>query len=508
MSIWTAFFGTKEWGTIPSGYAKYLCSSIGKERFISFTKLCKRRDIFAQMGKALFDYEEKDGPLFLVGFLNTVCSELGRQSVARQDKSLADDAMEVSQVTLLLDVNHLPTRLSLIELHLASGDLKKAIHQSKLALIDLENNFDEMINIEQLPYIPDDFLIDKDRLEGLREYLITVTQMEAGDAETQYNLGLLFYNGHGVQQAYRAAAKWYQMAAEQGYSDAQYNLGLMYSIGQGVQENCKEAFQWFSKAAEQGNINAQSNLGVMYSNGKGVYKDFKEAFKWFSKAAEQEHAEAQYNLGLMYDNGHGVRQDYKKALKWCKMAAEQGLAKAQFNLGHMYFEGQGVQQNHNEAFKWFSKAAEQEYAKGQSDLGVMYENGYAVQQDYKEAAKWYKKAAVQGYAKAQYDLGLMYSKATGFKQDYNEAAQWYEKAAEQGHAKAQHDLGFLYAIKEDFVEAGMWFLIAGMNGVDISEVEARLKEEMTSFQRAEAQSRAEALVEKNPGLINNNCAQV
>lgn len=57
---------------------------------------------------------------------------------------------------------------------------------------------------------------------------------------------------------------WYRKAAELGLADAQAKLGLMYFQGIGVDRDAREALRWFRKAAEQGNAGAQNNLGVMY----------------------------------------------------------------------------------------------------------------------------------------------------------------------------------------------------------------------------------------------------
>ncbi len=51
---------------------------------------------------------------------------------------------------------------------------------------------------------------------------------EQGVAEAQFNLGIMYNNGHGVPQDYAKAVKWYRKAAEQGYAEAQHNLGFMY----------------------------------------------------------------------------------------------------------------------------------------------------------------------------------------------------------------------------------------------------------------------------------------
>ncbi len=82
---------------------------------------------------------------------------------------------------------------------------------------------------------------------------------EQGMADAQYNLGIMYGNGHGVQQDYAEAVKWYRKAAEQGHAEAQNNLGLMYGIGQGVQQNYVQAHMWFNLAAAQGGQQAAKN---------------------------------------------------------------------------------------------------------------------------------------------------------------------------------------------------------------------------------------------------------
>ena len=69
--------------------------------------------------------------------------------------------------------------------------------------------------------------------------------------------------------------------AEAGVADAQYNLGVMYATGRGVTQDYAEAVRWYRLAAGQGDADAQYNLGVMYANGRGVSQDAAEAVRWY-----------------------------------------------------------------------------------------------------------------------------------------------------------------------------------------------------------------------------------
>ena len=81
--------------------------------------------------------------------------------------------------------------------------------------------------------------------------------------------------------------RWYRQAAEQGEAEAQYNLGLMYANGRGVPENDAEVVKWFRIAAEQGFAPAQNDLGLMYANGTGGPQDDVLAYAWLNLAVEQ-----------------------------------------------------------------------------------------------------------------------------------------------------------------------------------------------------------------------------
>lgn len=59
--------------------------------------------------------------------------------------------------------------------------------------------------------------------------------------------------------------------ANQGNAFAQYNLGVMYYKGEGVQKNNANAVEWFKQAAKQGHTKSQYNLEVMYSNGESAH---------------------------------------------------------------------------------------------------------------------------------------------------------------------------------------------------------------------------------------------
>ena len=122
---------------------------------------------------------------------------------------------------------------------------------------------------------------------------------EAGDAESQVELGRRYDKGEGVMKDHAEAAKWYLKAAEQNYAPAQYNLGLCYEHGNGVAANRVEAAKWYRKAAEQNYVDAQFNLGMCYEQADPGTEDWAEVYKWLSLAARQGHEGAKKYITAM-----------------------------------------------------------------------------------------------------------------------------------------------------------------------------------------------------------------
>ena len=172
--------------------------------------------------------------------------------------------------------------------------------------------------------------------------------------------GDIIYNkGQGVPENYAEALKWLGLAANKGNAEAQFDLGVMYAEGHGVPQDYAEALKLFRLAADQGDAEAQYNIAVMYRDGNGVLRDFAAALKGFRLAADQGLATAQTNLGVMYEKGKEYRKTTLRLWRWHRLAANQGLAVAQHNLGLMYAAGRGVSKDIVGAYMWFSLSASQ-----------------------------------------------------------------------------------------------------------------------------------------------------
>jgi uncharacterized protein len=197
-----------------------------------------------------------------------------------------------------------------------------------------------------------------------------------------------------------------------GNQQAQFNLGIQFYIGDGVQKDLFMAFKCFQKgvllqilqnintlsalllpAAEAGDIDAQFNLGDMYLTGIGVEANPVKAVEWYQK-------------GML----SRILQNINTLSALLSPAAESGLPQAQSDLGHMYRRGEGVEANPVKAVEWYQKgmlsrilqnintlsallspAAKAGLPLAQNNLGCMYQNGLGVEANPVKAVEWYRK---------------------------------------------------------------------------------------------------------------------
>lgn len=97
-----------------------------------------------------------------------------------------------------------------------------------------------------------------------RRHFGTAAALHHPDAEME--LGFL------EEDPARATA-WFREAASHGNSEAQYNFGVAYAMGHGVEHDAGKAVELFERAALQRFPDAVYNLAIMHINGDGIPRD-------------------------------------------------------------------------------------------------------------------------------------------------------------------------------------------------------------------------------------------
>jgi localization factor PodJL len=145
-----------------------------------------------------------------------------------------------------------------------------------------------------------------------------------GDPAAQYEMGARLAEGRGAARDAKAAARWFEKAAETGLAPAQYRLASMYEKGVGVERDYGRARVWYERAAESGNARAMHNFAVLLAEGGDGKPDYAAAADWFRRAAEYGVRDSQFNLAILYARGLGVSRDLAQAYAWLSAAADQG----------------------------------------------------------------------------------------------------------------------------------------------------------------------------------------
>ena len=124
---------------------------------------------------------------------------------------------------------------------------------------------------------------------------------------------------------YKTANKFWTISANNGNSNAQYELGLNYAHGLGIEKNHEKAIELYKLSAKQGNIQAQISLAFLYKQGLGTEINYVKAFELYKLSANQGDKWAKYMTGLMYFNAQGVKKNKEQACKyWIDSLTSQG----------------------------------------------------------------------------------------------------------------------------------------------------------------------------------------
>jgi len=150
---------------------------------------------------------------------------------------------------------------------------------------------------------------------------------EAGNAEAQNKLGILYSESLPPPRGFVQAKRWFEKAAEQGHAGAQVNLGTLYLHGNGAPESDQMALFWFRRAAAQGNALAFAKLGLMYTQGRGVPQDFIQAHMWYNLSAangEKRASESRDSLAKQMTPAQ-IAEAQRMAREWMPKAKPRSL---------------------------------------------------------------------------------------------------------------------------------------------------------------------------------------
>lgn len=354
------------------------------------------------------------------------------------------------------------------------------------------------------------------------------------DADSYYQLGLIYQKGEIEKINMKRAASYYEKAAILGHVDASMALAKIKKEKQDYGSTIK-----LLKIASDGNSQIASvELGDYYSEGKHVTKDLNSAIFYYLRAwkdgdesvkgkleelnlsnynqkdsdinyqeymSQNGSSASDYMLGMKYLKGNDVPKDLEKSFSYFKKAADNGNAKAAYEVGLFYKDGLNQTKDAKLACTYFLKAANEGIREADMILRDMDPNTlmeddnidflkykaismnnaeaqyklysiYNQNQNQKKALEMCQRAALQDYQPAMLTLADIYANGTTpVKQSWSSSFKWRRQAAYVGSDTAEYLLGKMYAegrgVQKSEERAVKWYIKAANHGITSASIE-------------------------------------
>lgn len=303
------------------------------------------------------DYEDA---YYVVGrsYLEGICVEVNYKKAFHY----------LSKGYLALDTNCIE---SLAEMYLKGLNVKKDVYTA-LELYNRALEFGDRSIYFKVGKVYED--------EGLINQAISIYNQghEEGNLKCTQRLGIMYYNGEGVEKDLEKAIEYMEIAAAKKEPHAMYVLAVAYyrlnKFGDKTSDIAKALLK---EAYELGSPYAADYLACIMLNelkeGKDVNKN--ELLIYIKFCVENELKESIFKYGYIYEKGIGIEQNYEKAYYYYTLAAETKYIKAMIKLGDWYKIGIFLNRNIDLAIKWYEKAAKEEDIEAIEKLIEIYERG-------------------------------------------------------------------------------------------------------------------------------------
>ncbi len=128
---------------------------------------------------------------------------------------------------------------------------------------------------------------------------LTCSASFAGDPFLEFQKGQQAFSDKDYENAY---VIWLKLAND-NYALAQSTLAYLYGSGLGVEQNDSEAAKWMEMAADQGEPQSMYNLAGFYLEGKGVEVNYKKSEELYRGSLEKGFKVSVAGLITLYRNG-------------------------------------------------------------------------------------------------------------------------------------------------------------------------------------------------------------
>lgn len=252
---------------------------------------------------------------------------------------------------------------------------------------------------------------------------------EAGEAEAQFQLGVIHQFALGVPRDDAAARNWFARAAAQDHARALGGLGYMLAAGAGGARDPVAAERALRRAGELGEATAWANLAELILTERPA--EAAQAIALLERAVQAGAENARYRLGRFLVEGEVVAADRARGKELLEEAAQAGNPFAETYLAYLILESRDEGQAER-GFTMARRAASGELAAALNELGRYHMAGFGTPRDPRRAAAAFAAAARQGEPSGWYNLALLHTGPEHGMVDLATARQAAIRAADLG----------------------------------------------------------------------------
>lgn len=284
--------------------------------------------------------------------------------------------------------------------------------------------------------------------EGLINQAVSIYSQghEGGNLKCTQRLGIMYYNGEGVEKDLEKSIEYMEIASTKKEPHAMYVLAVAYYRLNRFGDKTSDIVKALLKEAyELGSPYAADYLACIMINelkeGKDINKS--ELAIYIKFGVENELRESIFKYGYIYEKGIGIEQNYEKAYYYYTLAAETKYIKAMIKLGDWYKNGIFLSRNIDLAIKWYEKAANEGDIESIEKLIEIYENGIGGRRSDIKAIYYVFKLMDLDALKGKEKLVYYCFKGIGIEKNKEKGYELLEEIKEIDEGTAKYIKGYL-----------------------------------------------------------------
>lgn len=292
-------------------------------------------------------------------------------------------------------------------------------------------------------------LVDEFAIADLEEGADAIgQQIESG---LQNKIAAQFADKKSKEYNPAEAARWYELAAQNGEGWAMLQLALLHADGRLGRVDLAQAFAWLEKAGggdKPKNQLATANLAICHANGIGTAKDPAKATALFQKYKESDLICYLGTIGQTPTTLISREQLIELMETW---ARKKNDPRAQYFWGLLLTDARYEKNDFDAGLRWLKKAAKAKDGPALSQLGFLHDRYYWRMDESKEegaklAADFYRQAAEVNHVGGMGNFALLLAEGRGVTKDEKRAEELYLRCLtlKPDHTPAHNNLAVLY----------------------------------------------------------------